>query len=76
MVPLTITYKRQKHSLKMAVSPHLSHPVILGTDWTGFRELAADLGLTGSQLVAQCEVCAALATNAILGTLQQDGRLI
>ena len=40
IVSVEIHYNRQRHSIKAAVSAHLSHPLILGTDWEGFHQVA------------------------------------
>lgn len=34
-----IQFKGQKHSVEVAVNPHLRHPLILGTNWPAFSEL-------------------------------------
>ncbi|XP_061918090.1 uncharacterized protein LOC133659350 [Entelurus aequoreus] len=39
IVPVQILYEGQKHKVKVAVSVHLTHPVILGTNWPGFNHL-------------------------------------
>ncbi|XP_073804506.1 uncharacterized protein [Danio rerio] len=40
--PLTaidIQFQGKKHSVEVAVNPHLKHPLILGTNWPGFNRL-------------------------------------
>ncbi|XP_051724240.1 uncharacterized protein LOC127498671 isoform X1 [Ctenopharyngodon idella] len=39
VVPVIIQFRGQKHSVEVAVNPHLRHPLILGTNWPAFSEL-------------------------------------
>ncbi len=39
VVPVEITHKGKKRSIKAVVSSRLMHPLILGTDWPGFNRL-------------------------------------
>ncbi len=39
LVPVDIQFRGKKHSIKVAVNPHLRHPLILGTDWPAFSQL-------------------------------------
>ncbi|XP_039513052.1 uncharacterized protein LOC120468602 [Pimephales promelas] len=39
LMPVKILFRGQKHSVEVAVNPHLRHPLILGTDWPGFTNL-------------------------------------
>lgn len=36
-LPLHIKYKGKKHSVKAALSSRLMEPLILGSDWLGFK---------------------------------------
>ena len=60
LVPIEIYYQGKKHSLKAAVSFHLSHPLILGTDWAGFNQVTKDLVGVRLRWLEKCEVCAAV----------------
>ena len=59
IVPVEIYYQGKKHIIKAAVSSRLSHPLILGTDWTGFTQITKDLVGVRSRRLGKCEVCAA-----------------
>ena len=39
VVPVEIWFKGKKYSTKVAGSSHLTHPLILGTNWAGFHDL-------------------------------------
>ncbi len=39
LVPVGIQFRGKKHSIKVAVIPHIRHPLILGTDWPAFSKL-------------------------------------
>ncbi len=39
LVPVSITFRGKTHRMKVAVNPHLKHPLILGTDWPVFTQL-------------------------------------
>ncbi|KAK9959353.1 hypothetical protein ABG768_009481 [Culter alburnus] len=39
LVPVIIQFRGQKHSVEVAVNPHLRHPIILGTNWPAFNKL-------------------------------------
>uniref|UniRef100_A0A8C2BR64 Gypsy retrotransposon integrase-like protein 1 n=1 Tax=Cyprinus carpio TaxID=7962 RepID=A0A8C2BR64_CYPCA len=43
VVPIIIQFRGQKHSVEVAVSPHLRHPIILGTNWPAFTVLLGSL---------------------------------
>ena len=43
IVSVEINLQGQTHIIKAAVSTRLSHPLILGTDWPGFRQVVKDL---------------------------------
>ncbi len=43
LVSVAIKYRGQKHRVEVAVSPHLRHPLILGTNWPGFLVLLGQL---------------------------------
>ncbi len=36
LVSVANKFRGQKHRVEVAVSPHLRHPLILGTNWPGF----------------------------------------
>ena len=59
IVPIEIHYQGKKHNIKAAVSSRLSHPLILGTDWTGFNQVTKDQVGVHSRQLGKCEVCAA-----------------
>uniref|UniRef100_A0AAQ4RXT8 CCHC-type domain-containing protein n=1 Tax=Gasterosteus aculeatus aculeatus TaxID=481459 RepID=A0AAQ4RXT8_GASAC len=40
VVPIEIRFGGKKHRVRVAVSSRLTHPLILGTDWSGFHRLA------------------------------------
>ncbi|XP_077936125.1 uncharacterized protein LOC144383152 [Gasterosteus aculeatus] len=64
VVSVEIRYAGKKHRMRVAVSSHLTHPVILGTDWPGFGKLMG--GATGvrSRPTGLCEMCAVLSGDA------------
>ena len=64
LVPIEIHYRGKKHSLKAAVSSHLSYPLILGTDWAGFNQVTEDLVGVRPRQLKKCEVCAAVSGDA------------
>ncbi len=43
LVSVAIKFRGQKHRVEVAVSPHLRHPLILGTNWPGFLVLLGQL---------------------------------
>ncbi|KAG1925540.1 protein NYNRIN-like [Pimephales promelas] len=43
LLSVMIQFRGQKHSVEVAVNPHLRHPLILGTNWPGFQSLLAYL---------------------------------
>ncbi|XP_067305555.1 uncharacterized protein [Pseudorasbora parva] len=43
VVPITIQFRGEKHNVEVAVSPHLRHPLILGTNWPAFSALLGSL---------------------------------
>ncbi|XP_061767902.1 uncharacterized protein LOC133559923 [Nerophis ophidion] len=64
IVPVEIWYDGQKHRVEVAVSTHLSHPVILGTNWPGFRRLLTQCVGVRSQTVGKGSICAVLSGEA------------
>ncbi len=42
LVPVAITFPGKIHRMEVAVNSHLKHPLILGTDWTGFHSIVGD----------------------------------
>ncbi|XP_048039104.1 uncharacterized protein LOC125263947 [Megalobrama amblycephala] len=48
LVPVIIQFRGQKHSVEVAVNPHLRHPIILGTNWPAFNKLLGCLCLDAS----------------------------
>ncbi len=73
LVPVGTLFRGKKHCIKVAVNPHLRHPLILGTDWPAFSQLlgvlCADVswgtGLGRGEAVAQ-------AGDAVPGPLPSD----
>ncbi|XP_064177503.1 uncharacterized protein LOC135247687 isoform X1 [Anguilla rostrata] len=59
IVSVEIRCQGKKHKIKAAVSSRLSHPLILGTDWPGFRQAAGKVAGVHSRRVGLCDVCAA-----------------
>ncbi|MGL5587270.1 MAG: aspartyl protease family protein, partial [Aeromonas veronii] len=43
LVSVGILFRGQKHSVEVAVNPHLRHPIILGTNWPAFNKLLGHL---------------------------------
>ncbi len=39
LMSMLIQFRGQKHSVEVAVNPHLRHPLILGTNWPAFSQL-------------------------------------
>ncbi len=39
LMSVLIQFRGQKHSVEVAVNPHLRHPLILGTNWPAFSQL-------------------------------------
>ncbi|XP_064175891.1 uncharacterized protein LOC135246326 [Anguilla rostrata] len=58
VVPVEICYKGKTHIVKAAVSSRLAHPLILGTDWAGFREISRNMLGVRSRPIGKCDVCA------------------
>ena len=58
IVSVEINLQGQTHIIKAAVSTRLSHPLILGTDWPGFRQVVKDQKGVRSRQLGRCEVCA------------------
>ncbi|KAJ8349751.1 hypothetical protein SKAU_G00248810 [Synaphobranchus kaupii] len=56
IVPVEIRIKNETHILEAAVSSRLLHPLILGTDWTGFKLVAEKLMGVRSRPLGKCEV--------------------
>nr|XP_024655059.1 uncharacterized protein LOC112430808 [Maylandia zebra] len=52
------------HRVTAAVSPRLSHPLILGTNWPGFHQLLGQYAGVRSRPEAGCSVCAAFSGDA------------
>ncbi|XP_060768622.1 fibrinogen C domain-containing protein 1 isoform X1 [Neoarius graeffei] len=48
LVPVHIIFRGEKFIVKAAVNPRLTHSLILGTDWPGFRGLMTRLVESGS----------------------------
>ena len=59
IVSVEIHLQGQTHLIMAVVSTHLSRPLILGTDWPGFRQVVKDLMGVRSRQLGRCEVCAA-----------------
>uniref|UniRef100_A0AAQ4REK5 Gypsy retrotransposon integrase-like protein 1 n=1 Tax=Gasterosteus aculeatus aculeatus TaxID=481459 RepID=A0AAQ4REK5_GASAC len=66
VVPIEIRFGGKKHRVRVAVSSRLTHPLILGTDWSGFHRLAGQCAGVRSRPVGTCGVCAALGGDARL----------
>ena len=64
IVPIEIHYQGKKHSIKAAVSSRLSHPLIFGTDWAGFKQVTKDLVGVRSRRLGKCGGCAAVSGDA------------
>ncbi|XP_026003826.1 uncharacterized protein LOC113009615 [Astatotilapia calliptera] len=64
IVPLLLKYKGKTHRVTAAVSPRLSHPLILGTNWPGFHQLLGQYAGVRSRPEAGCSVCAAFSGDA------------
>ncbi len=43
-----ILFRGQKHSVEVAVNPHLQHPLIFGTNWPAFSQLLGCLSVNVS----------------------------
>ena len=61
---LEIDYKKEKHSVKAAVSSRLTCPLLIGTDWPGFWKTVTVLGEARSRQPVTCGTGAALAGDA------------
>lgn len=48
LVPIITKFQGQKHRGEAAVSPHLTHPLILGTHWAGFQTLVREVFMEAS----------------------------
>ena len=60
IVSVEINLQGQMHNIKAAVSTRLSHPLISGTNWPGFQQVAKDLMGMRSRHLGSCEVCTAV----------------
>ena len=66
MVTAEMRYKGKKNRMKVAVSSHLTHPLILGTDWPGFHSVVGQCVGVRSRQTGTYDVCAALSGDARL----------
>uniref|UniRef100_A0AAQ4Q9F2 Gypsy retrotransposon integrase-like protein 1 n=1 Tax=Gasterosteus aculeatus aculeatus TaxID=481459 RepID=A0AAQ4Q9F2_GASAC len=66
VVPIEIRFGSKKHRVRVAVSSRLTHPLILGTDLSGFHKLAGQCAGVRSRPIGTCRVCAALDGDARL----------
>uniref|UniRef100_A0A669B7F8 Integrase catalytic domain-containing protein n=1 Tax=Oreochromis niloticus TaxID=8128 RepID=A0A669B7F8_ORENI len=64
IVPLLLKYKGKTHRVSPVVSPRLSHPLILGTNWPGFHHLLGQYAGMQSRPLVAFSVCAALSGDA------------
>ena len=78
VLPITIEFRGKKHSVKAAVSPHLTHPLILGTNWMQFRVLVKALVENGPRSAIRKGACAALEAGRLphssVTAPERDGR--
>uniref|UniRef100_A0A8P4KG28 Gypsy retrotransposon integrase-like protein 1 n=1 Tax=Dicentrarchus labrax TaxID=13489 RepID=A0A8P4KG28_DICLA len=74
VVPVEIRYKGKKHTVKAAVSSRLTHPLVLGTDWTGFNRLVGQCAGVRSRPVGLWDMCAVLSGDTRLSdTAEGEG---
>ena len=66
MVTAEMRYKGKKNRMMVAVSSHLTHPLILGTDWPGFHSVVGQCVGVRSRQTGTYDVCAALSGDARL----------
>ncbi|XP_062418320.1 uncharacterized protein LOC134129059 [Pungitius pungitius] len=64
IVSVELRFKGKKYRIKVAVSSHLTHPVILGTDWAGFNTLMGQAAGVRSRPTGICDTCAVLSGDA------------
>lgn len=63
LVPETIEFQGKKHHVQAAVNPHLTHPVIWGMNWLGFKMLLFVVGFHNKEV--QGEASMVLAGEAV-----------
>ncbi|XP_062415775.1 uncharacterized protein LOC134107852 [Pungitius pungitius] len=64
IVSVELRFKGRKYRIKVAVSSHLTHSVILGTDWEGFNTLMGEAAGVRSRPTGTCGICAVLSGDA------------
>ncbi|XP_061766956.1 uncharacterized protein LOC133559319 isoform X1 [Nerophis ophidion] len=66
VVPVEIFFRGEKHNVKAAVSSRLAHPLILGTNWSGFKGLMKQCAGVRSRTVGKGDTRAVLIGDASL----------
>ena len=73
MVTAEIRHQGKKNRIKVAVSSHLTHPLILGTDWPGFHFVVGQCVGVRSRQTGTYDVCAARRGDARLSDTADRG---
>ena len=64
LVPIEIRYGGKTHSVKAAVSPSLTYPLILGIDWAGFPGAVSESAGVRTRQIGTCKSCAVFCADA------------
>ena len=64
MVTVEIRLRGKAYRVRAAVSPRLTHSLILGLDWGGFQQLVGDVSGVRARQVGICEACTVLCADA------------
>ena len=72
LVPIEIRYGGKTHRVKAAVSPSLTHPLILGLDWAGFPGAVSESTGVRTRQIGTCRSCAVFCADARVSDADQE----
>ena len=72
LVPIEIHYGGKTHRVKAAVSPSLTHPLILGLDWAGFPGAVSESTGVRTRQIGTCRSCAVFCADARASDADQE----
>ena len=72
LVPIEIRYGGKTHRVKAAVSPSLTHPLILGLDWAGFPGAVNETTGVRTRQIGTCSSCAVFCADARASDADQE----
>ena len=72
LVPIEIHYGGKTHRVKAAVSPSLTHPLILGLDWAGFPGAVSETTGVRTRQIGTCRSCAVFCADARASDADQE----